>query len=152
LAEHAAKGTHMSAQQLKVESLVHFQISAYLRNLSRAIGHALSAITEMQLQISNLLSEADTMVQSAAAVPKQAILPLFYKAGQLFQVSTHTLCGAFRTWQVLRDRTTHLHMKVTVCSALYRKGVHDADDRNASHCPLLSIDRGLEVLCKCRAC
>lgn len=65
---------------------MHFQLHVCLRQIALAVDAAQGAVARMQQQIADALSEADGMIQTLAAVPKDAILPLFHSVGQLFLV------------------------------------------------------------------
>ena len=69
-----------------VEALTLVQQMANCQQLVIAMTTSARILTETQSKMSALVSDADDLVCSKAAVPKHEILPLFHQVGQLFHV------------------------------------------------------------------
>ena len=84
----STKDTVQSAQKhsLCLDAMRLVQIMTSFQQLIVAMTTSSRTLNDTQARMSELVSRADELVCSAAAVPKTDILPIFHQVGQLFQV------------------------------------------------------------------
>lgn len=78
LADNAVKG----------ECLLWFQARTYLQQLHAAIVMSIRLLDKLARELLDMVSEVQNMVKEMKAVPKQTILPMFYRIGKHFEVQS----------------------------------------------------------------
>ena len=76
----------LSDDSVKAECLLWFQARTYLQQLHAAIATSIQLLDKLARELLDMVSEVQAMVKEMKAVPKQTILPQFYRIGQHFEV------------------------------------------------------------------
>ena len=84
LAQEAAAGAE--AQELRTEALVLAQMKTNFQQLLIAMTASAQALADVGDDIAALHAQAAQLTHAGAPVPKQEILPVFHRLGQLFEV------------------------------------------------------------------
>jgi hypothetical protein len=92
-----------AAETLRVEAIAVVQMMTNFLQLIIAMTASSQVLLDARNEMSVLVAKAHSLVSTMAAVPKQDILPLFYKVGRLFEVMS---------------RCCTLH-KITLCYKLH---------------------------------
>ena len=86
----------LSDQSVRAECLLWFQARTYLQKLHAAIATSIQLLDKLARELLDMVSEVQTMVKELKAVPKQTILPKFYRIGQHFEVLYKISHACFR--------------------------------------------------------
>ena len=76
----------LAQNHVRGECLLWFQARTYLQQLHVAIATSINILDKLARELLEMVSEVQTIVREMKAVPKQTILPLFYRIGQHFEV------------------------------------------------------------------
>jgi hypothetical protein len=84
----------LSENTVRGECLVWFQLRTYLQQLHAAITTSTQLLDRLARELLDMVAEVDSLVKEMKAVPKQTILPMFYRIGDHFEVG----CAAPSRW------------------------------------------------------
>lgn len=73
-------------RRLQAEALFLFQVHTHLQQLVMAFGSAADSLDHLQSELSDVVSQVTSLISSARSVPKQNVMPLFHRIGQLYEV------------------------------------------------------------------
>jgi hypothetical protein len=80
------QGEEDGVAKFRGESLQWFQAMAHLQQLSTAMAASVQMLQSIRTTMDEATAEADKLVKELKTVPKQEILPHFYRTGQLLEV------------------------------------------------------------------
>jgi hypothetical protein len=84
---------NLSDDSVRGEGLLWFQARTYLQQLHAAISTSINLLDKLASELLDMVSGVQRLVKEMKAVPKQTILPMFYRIGQHFEVQVNITCA-----------------------------------------------------------
>lgn len=94
----------LSESAVKGECLLWFQARTYLQQLHAAIATSIQLLDKLARELLDMVSDVQQTVKEMKAVPKQTILPMFYRIGQHFEVQVQII----HAWNIVELNNTLL--------------------------------------------